>query len=331
MPAPRIRRAALAWFAIAAEFERQTNRGEDTPLAKTADQRSQTLQRVLTPAELQRAQQLGQAEFRADRRRAGAAAQAQPATGRAGTAARRRRIAAASGRRTIRRAGPRRRPSRSAPSSRLGRSPASARQAGRRSGADDAQCHPRLPAQRGPAHPGEPSKEVYLRSVRRWSSATSQARRCPFRPSKSPPRASRSRSPPSPSRPAPVAIDLGNPEPPPAPPTTADLTRDLPSRRSPRASRSRLPRNPSRPWHRSPSISANQSRRRHRQPLPISRARCPSPWPRRSIRPNLRRPRLICRRHRPRVSISPSPIRHRHRHPSTLPERSPKPTPMPGR
>jgi len=57
--------AALAWFAIAAEFERQINRGEDTPLAKTAEQRSQVLQRVLTPSELQRAQQLGQTEFRA--------------------------------------------------------------------------------------------------------------------------------------------------------------------------------------------------------------------------------------------------------------------------
>jgi peptidoglycan hydrolase-like protein with peptidoglycan-binding domain len=57
--------AALAWFAIAAEFERQTNRGEETALAKAAEQRSQALQRVLTPAELQRAQQLGQAEFRA--------------------------------------------------------------------------------------------------------------------------------------------------------------------------------------------------------------------------------------------------------------------------
>jgi TPR repeat protein/peptidoglycan hydrolase-like protein with peptidoglycan-binding domain len=57
--------AALAWFAIAAEFERQINRGEETALARAADQRSQALQRVLTPAELQRAQQLGQTEFRA--------------------------------------------------------------------------------------------------------------------------------------------------------------------------------------------------------------------------------------------------------------------------
>jgi TPR repeat protein/peptidoglycan hydrolase-like protein with peptidoglycan-binding domain len=57
--------AALAWFAIAAEFERQINHGEETALAKAAEQRSQALQRVLTPAELKRAQELGQTEFRA--------------------------------------------------------------------------------------------------------------------------------------------------------------------------------------------------------------------------------------------------------------------------
>jgi len=57
--------AALAWFAIAAEFERQINRGEETALAKAAEQRSQALQRALTPAELKRAQELGQTEFRA--------------------------------------------------------------------------------------------------------------------------------------------------------------------------------------------------------------------------------------------------------------------------
>jgi TPR repeat protein len=56
--------AALAWFSIAAEFERQINRGEDTALAKTAEQRSQALQRVLTPSDLQRAQNIGQTEFR---------------------------------------------------------------------------------------------------------------------------------------------------------------------------------------------------------------------------------------------------------------------------
>ncbi len=62
--APKDAATALAWFAITAEFERQTNRGAETALAKTASQRSQTLQRILTPAELERAQQLGQTEFK---------------------------------------------------------------------------------------------------------------------------------------------------------------------------------------------------------------------------------------------------------------------------
>lgn len=62
--APKDASMALAWFAITAEFERQTNRGTETALAKTASQRSQTLQRILTPAELERAQQSGQAEFK---------------------------------------------------------------------------------------------------------------------------------------------------------------------------------------------------------------------------------------------------------------------------
>ncbi|MBM4073676.1 MAG: hypothetical protein FJ271_32855 [Planctomycetes bacterium] len=55
---------ALAWFAIAAEFERQTNRSGDSALAKMAGQRVQALQRVLLPGELERAQQFGQAEFK---------------------------------------------------------------------------------------------------------------------------------------------------------------------------------------------------------------------------------------------------------------------------
>ncbi|MDP1751115.1 MAG: SEL1-like repeat protein [Reyranella sp.] len=62
--APKDAATALAWFAITAEFERQTHRGTETALAKTASQRSQTLQRILTPAELERAQQLGQSEFK---------------------------------------------------------------------------------------------------------------------------------------------------------------------------------------------------------------------------------------------------------------------------
>jgi peptidoglycan hydrolase-like protein with peptidoglycan-binding domain len=55
---------ALAWFAITAEFERQTNRSGDSELAKMASQRAQVLQRILLPGELERAQQFGQAEFK---------------------------------------------------------------------------------------------------------------------------------------------------------------------------------------------------------------------------------------------------------------------------
>jgi peptidoglycan hydrolase-like protein with peptidoglycan-binding domain len=55
---------ALAWFAIGAEFDRQTNRGGESALAKMASQRVQTLQRILLPGELERAQQFGQAEFK---------------------------------------------------------------------------------------------------------------------------------------------------------------------------------------------------------------------------------------------------------------------------
>jgi TPR repeat protein/peptidoglycan hydrolase-like protein with peptidoglycan-binding domain len=55
---------ALAWFAITAEFDRQTNRGGESALAKMASQRVQVLQRILLPGELERAQQFGQAEFK---------------------------------------------------------------------------------------------------------------------------------------------------------------------------------------------------------------------------------------------------------------------------
>jgi len=55
---------AMAWFAIAAEFERQTNKGGESALAKMASQRAQVLQRILMPGELERAQQFGQAEFK---------------------------------------------------------------------------------------------------------------------------------------------------------------------------------------------------------------------------------------------------------------------------
>jgi TPR repeat protein/peptidoglycan hydrolase-like protein with peptidoglycan-binding domain len=56
--------AALAWFAITGEFERQTNGGQESALAKTAGQRAQVLKRTLTTAELERAQELAQGEFK---------------------------------------------------------------------------------------------------------------------------------------------------------------------------------------------------------------------------------------------------------------------------
>jgi len=55
---------ALAWFAITVEFERRTHRGSETPLSKTAQQRLETLQSALKPAELERAEMLGQGEYR---------------------------------------------------------------------------------------------------------------------------------------------------------------------------------------------------------------------------------------------------------------------------
>ena len=56
--------AALAWFAITGEFERQTTRDGQSPLGKTAAQRAQLLKRTLTTEELERAQLLAQSEFK---------------------------------------------------------------------------------------------------------------------------------------------------------------------------------------------------------------------------------------------------------------------------
>jgi peptidoglycan hydrolase-like protein with peptidoglycan-binding domain len=55
---------ALAWYAITAEFDRQTNRGGDNAIAKTAAQRAQALKATLLPGDLARAQQAGQREFK---------------------------------------------------------------------------------------------------------------------------------------------------------------------------------------------------------------------------------------------------------------------------
>jgi peptidoglycan hydrolase-like protein with peptidoglycan-binding domain len=54
---------ALAWFAVTVEFERQVNHTPETQLAKIAQQRVETLHHVLTPAELERAEKIGQVEY----------------------------------------------------------------------------------------------------------------------------------------------------------------------------------------------------------------------------------------------------------------------------
>ncbi len=45
---------ALAWYAITAEFDRQTNRGGDNAIAKTAAQRAQALKATLLPGDRRR-------------------------------------------------------------------------------------------------------------------------------------------------------------------------------------------------------------------------------------------------------------------------------------
>ncbi len=61
--APKDLAATTAWFAITAQFERQAAMGKETQLGRTALDRSQAIQRVLTPAELQRARELGEHEI----------------------------------------------------------------------------------------------------------------------------------------------------------------------------------------------------------------------------------------------------------------------------
>lgn len=56
--------AALAWFAIANEVELQASHGAETPLSKAAQQRGQALQRVITGADRERADEIGEAEYK---------------------------------------------------------------------------------------------------------------------------------------------------------------------------------------------------------------------------------------------------------------------------
>ena len=56
--------AALAWFAITTEVELQAHRGTDTPLSKAAQQRGEALQRVMTGADRERADKIGEVEYK---------------------------------------------------------------------------------------------------------------------------------------------------------------------------------------------------------------------------------------------------------------------------
>ena len=62
--APKDNATAVAWYALAVQFERRSHDNKDTPLAKNATRRSENLRRVMTPVELQRAQDVGQREIK---------------------------------------------------------------------------------------------------------------------------------------------------------------------------------------------------------------------------------------------------------------------------
>jgi TPR repeat protein len=54
---------ALAWFALAAEFERQAAPNADSPLGRMASQRALALQRIMLPGEVSRARDIGEIQF----------------------------------------------------------------------------------------------------------------------------------------------------------------------------------------------------------------------------------------------------------------------------
>jgi peptidoglycan hydrolase-like protein with peptidoglycan-binding domain len=56
--------AALAWFAITNEVELQANHGADTSLSKAAQQRGDALQRVISGADRERANEIGETEYK---------------------------------------------------------------------------------------------------------------------------------------------------------------------------------------------------------------------------------------------------------------------------
>ncbi|MBN9488908.1 MAG: COX15/CtaA family protein [Alphaproteobacteria bacterium] len=62
--APKDNATAVAWYGMAEQFERRSHDNKETPLAKNAARRSENLRRVMTPVELQRAQDMGQREIK---------------------------------------------------------------------------------------------------------------------------------------------------------------------------------------------------------------------------------------------------------------------------
>lgn len=56
--------AALAWFAITSECELQASHGTETALSTAAQQRGEALERVMTGADRERADTIGQAEYK---------------------------------------------------------------------------------------------------------------------------------------------------------------------------------------------------------------------------------------------------------------------------
>ncbi len=222
--APKDLAAALAWFAITEELERQVNHGTETTLMKTAAQRVQSLKRTLTPAELQRAEELGQKEFH--------------------------QIVLALA--THKQATPKPQPAQAAPAA-AGTPPATAasQPAEDRSGwpKDTAGqvraiqqllvelklLHDKPDGLLGPmtrnalrefqrraglAASGEPSKEIYL-ALREKLAAQATAKGWSLPPPQSAAAANK-------TPPAPATIDLGKTEPPPPPPSSAEIARSSP-------------------------------------------------------------------------------------------------------
>ena len=228
---------ALAWFAVTAEFERQVNHAQETPLAKTAQQKVETLHRVLTPAELERAEKIGQAEFQqilaafARRGRASAGrSPPRPAAGTRGTAGAADRATRTTARRRsgywLAQGADRTRPDGPAgadPScgASTARPTVSAGPATRAAIID-------FEKSVGLRETGEASREVYVAALGAIAQHDAVARSPLPPPPRSMPPKAETPAPKLPKAEAPAPpprVDLGRTEPPPPPPTSADIAK----------------------------------------------------------------------------------------------------------